>query len=143
MSQEETDYSRLESHALQVSKALGVQIEVYGFDRGTGLPAPSDYRDLPYHWRPGFFEMDVNALRKKLDIATLVIGDISETLGTFVEVYNPAPIGAVMQDMDLYSSTAVGLQLFDVDEKYRLPPNIRVFRRHSRRRHSAVQRLHR
>ena len=35
--------------------------------------------------------------------------------------HHPAPVGAVMHDMDLYSSTSVGLRLFDVDEKHRLP----------------------
>lgn len=111
----------LESHAMQVTRALGVEVAVYGFDTGRGLPAPTDYRDLPYHWQAGFFQMDENALRRKLKIATLIIGDISETLHSFIDNYNPAPIGAVMHDMDLYSSTAVGLELFDVDEKYRLP----------------------
>jgi hypothetical protein len=111
----------LERHAAAIGKVLGVEISVFGFDTGTGLPPPTDYRDLPYHWRAGFFSMDAEAVRKKLTSATLVLGDVSETLKTFITDYDPAPIGAVMHDMDLYSSTAVGLRLFDVDERYRLP----------------------
>jgi len=111
----------LERHAQRVSESLGVEIEVYGFDTGHGLPEPTDYRDLPYHWKAGFFEMDPQSLRRRLQHATLVLGDVSETLGSFIDTFSPAPIGAVMHDMDLYSSTSAGLTLFDVDEAYRLP----------------------
>lgn len=111
----------LERHAEQFSAALGVDIDVYGFDTGKGLPSTADYRDIPYHWQEGFFVMDVEALRRRLTDATLVLGNIADTLDSFVDTHDPAPIGAVMHDMDLYTSTAVGLKLFDIDEKYRLP----------------------
>jgi pimeloyl-ACP methyl ester carboxylesterase len=111
----------LENHAEQVRRALGVDVEVYGFDTGQGLPRPTDYRDLPYHWKEGFFRMDPEALQARLRSAHLVLGEIRDTLPSFVDRHNPAPIGAVMHDMDLYSSTAEGLKLFDVEEKYRLP----------------------
>jgi hypothetical protein len=111
----------LERHARRVSESLDIQIDVYGFDTGRGLPPPTDYRDLPYHWKAGFFEMDTEALRARLQDATLILGDVEETVRSFVEIYDPAPVGAVMHDMDLYSSTAHGLALFDVDEAYRLP----------------------
>ena len=111
----------LERHAEQVSASLGIEIEVYGFDTGQGLPKPVDYRDLPYHWQAGYFKMDPELLRARIKRATLILGDIEETLPTFVETYDPAPIGAVMHDMDFYSSTSVGLKLFDVDESRRLP----------------------
>jgi hypothetical protein len=111
----------LEEHARRWSDLLGVDIEVYGFDTGTGLPTLSDYRDLPYHWQGGSFDMDADALRRRLKSAKLVLGNVDETLNSFVDEYDPAPIGAVMFDMDLYSSTVSGLRLFDVDEKSRLP----------------------
>src|ERR1700723_2811747 len=53
----------LEQHAAASSAASGVAIDVYGFDSGQGLPALQDFRDLPYHWKPGFFSMDETALR--------------------------------------------------------------------------------
>ena len=111
----------LERHAQEWSKAYGVEIEVYGFDSGHGLPVLSDYRDLPYHWQQGFFEMDQDKLLDRLQLAQLVIGDIDDTLPTFVNGYDPAPIAAVMYDMDLYSSTTTGLRIFDTDEKFRMP----------------------
>src|ERR1700730_2552995 len=56
----------LEHHAEQVSEILPIEIEVYGFDTGEGLPRPIDYRDLPYHWKEGFYKMDVKALEATL-----------------------------------------------------------------------------
>ena len=111
----------LEKHAEATSRALKVDIDVYGFDTGEGLPQLTDFRDLPYHWRPGFFKMDESALRGRLKHANLVLGDIRDTLPSFFDTYHPAPIGAVIQDLDLYSSTKVALTIFDVEEKYRMP----------------------
>ncbi|MBV8815423.1 MAG: hypothetical protein JO271_13110, partial [Verrucomicrobia bacterium] len=43
----------LEDVADQVTKHVGVGVDTYGFDTGTGMPAPVDYRDMPYLWQPG------------------------------------------------------------------------------------------
>ena len=64
--------------------ATGVEIDVIGFDRGEGLPKPLNYRDLPYMWREGDFEMDVEALRRRVPTAELVLGDIEQTLPGFL-----------------------------------------------------------
>jgi hypothetical protein len=117
----------LEQHAAATSAAIGVGVDVYGFDTGHGLPAPIDFRDLPYHWQPGFFDMDEAALRGRIKNATLIIGDIHETLPSFVDTYKPAPIGAVVQDLDLYSSTKVALTLFETPHACRLPRILTYF----------------
>ncbi len=111
----------LEHHAEQASRVVGIGIELYGFDTGRGLPRPTDYRDLPYHWKEGFYQMDYDRLIKRLRFAKLVLGDVQHELGRFFERFNPAPIAVVMHDLDLYSSTKAALRLFDVDERYLLP----------------------
>ncbi len=111
----------LEYHSQEVAKLLGIEIEIYGFDTGEGLPEPEDYRDLPYHWKKGFYKMDVPGLEAKLKKSKLVLGDIRDTLKTFFEQYNPAPIGAIAYDLDFYSSTVVALKMLEADEKYFLP----------------------
>ena len=111
----------LERIAREVADAYEIEVEVYGFDRGKGLPEVSDYRDLPYTWRKGFFEMDVDSLRARLSHARLVIGDIAETLPTFTSAYAPAPLAFVSVDVDYYSSTVDALKVFDLEEKYMLP----------------------
>jgi hypothetical protein len=111
----------LEYHAREVEAIVPIKIDVYGFDTGEGLPRPSDYRDLPYHWKQGFFKMDVQSLQARLQFAKLVLGDVAVTAKTFFHDYDPAPIGAVIHDFDFYSSTAVALKIFDENEKYFLP----------------------
>jgi hypothetical protein len=113
-----------EHHAREVSKLFGVDIEVYGFDTGAGLPEPQDYRDLPYQWKKGFFSMDVSGLQSRLTMAKLVLGNVETTSRDFFTKYAPAPIGAVSYDLDYYSSTAVALKMLEAGDSYYLP---RVF----------------
>ena len=111
----------LEEIARLASRAYGVKIEVYGFDRAVGLPKTADFRDLPYTWEEGFFEMDVDELRSRLTEARLVIGDIADTVPTFVDTHDPAPVAFVAIDLDYYSSTVDALRIFDVPESRVLP----------------------
>jgi len=62
-----------EMHIDEITKIFDVSIELYGFDAGTGLPAPRDYRDLPYYYQPSSFKMDQNTLQPKLKAAKLVL----------------------------------------------------------------------
>jgi hypothetical protein len=114
----------LECHAQEVFRSLGVEVEIFGFDTGEGLPQPIDYRDLPYHWKKGFFKMDVPKLQSKLKQARLVLGNVEHTSKTFFAEYKPAPIGAIIYDLDFYSSTAAALKMLEADPKHYLP---RVF----------------
>lgn len=111
----------LEEIARLASRAYGVKIEVYGFDRAVGLPKTSDFRDLPYTWEEGFFEMNVEELRSRLTEAGLVLGDIADTVPTFVDTHDPAPVAFVAIDLDYYSSTVDALRIFDVPESKVLP----------------------
>jgi hypothetical protein len=114
----------LERHADWVEKLFPVKIEVYGFDTGTGLPAPADYRDLQYYWKAGDFSMDQKELKSKLKRAKLVLGNLRTTAASFIDTFQPAPIGGVSHDLDFYSSTVDALKLFDVGDEFILP---RVF----------------
>lgn len=111
----------LEHHAQQAGRHFGIEIEVYGFDTGAGLPPPLDYRDLPYVWQEGFYAMDVAKLKSRLRSAKLVLGNVESTARTFFEQFNPAPIGAVSHDLDYHSSTVAALTLFEADERRFLP----------------------
>ena len=114
----------LEEHIKEIEKYFDIEIDVYGFDTGEGLPDPIDYRDLPYHWKKGFYSMNQNALKNKLTKAKLVIGNIENTSKTFFSKYNPAPIGAIIHDFDFYSSTKTALSMMNENSDFFLP---RVF----------------
>jgi hypothetical protein len=111
----------MERHAEEIEKLFPVKIEIYGFDSGVGLPSPEDYRDLPYHWKQGFFKMDVKTLQSRLKRANLVLGDVRDTAATFLDKFSPAPIGAVSHDLDFYSSTVNTFQIFNGPDKYLMP----------------------
>ncbi|GMG87730.1 hypothetical protein MNKW57_20510 [Biformimicrobium ophioploci] len=112
----------LEKLAQEVEKEFPVEFEIYGFDSGMGLPAPQDYRDLPYIWKEGFFHMDLPALKARLARSTLVMGDVAETVPRFFEDYpDAAPIGAIFSDLDYYSSTRDSLGLLKAPDQKILP----------------------
>jgi hypothetical protein len=111
----------LEMHAAEVSKLIGIEIQIFGFDTGQGLPPPDDYRDLPHVWQEGFFAMDTDKLRARLTRSQLVLGNIAKSLPVFVQDYNPAPIGAIFLDLDYYSSTKDAIKLFELNRKNVLP----------------------
>ena len=113
-----------EMHISEISKIFPVEIELYGFDTGNGLPPARDYRDFAHYFRSGLYRMNVHALKANLKQARLVLGDVRETCKTFFSDYNPAPIGCVFHDLDFYSSTRDALTLFDAESSHFLP---RVF----------------
>ncbi|WP_156438655.1 hypothetical protein [Bradyrhizobium valentinum] len=111
----------MERHAEATRAETGVEVVVFGFDTGKGMPAPEDYRDMPYLWQAGYFAMDVPKLRARLKSARLVLGDVTETLRNFAEQENPPPIGFIAFDLDYYSSTVAALKIFETNHRYLLP----------------------
>ena len=68
-------------HKKAIQKALGIEILVFGFDTGSGLPASKEPRDVLYCWPEGSFVMDRPALEKRIgNDAHLVLGDVSGTV---------------------------------------------------------------
>lgn len=109
----------LEYHAKETEKATGVGIDIYGFDTAKGLPKPKGYWDLPYCWQEGQFN-DINQI-KVLNRSRLIIGDVKDTVDTFLYEHKPAPIGAMLFDLDYYSSTTNALHLLYFNPYYFLP----------------------
>ena len=110
----------LEKAAEDVEKHFGVAIDVFGFDTGEGMPAPTDYRDLPYAWGQGFYKMDVERLQARLKRARLMLGDVEETAAAFLPKIKH-PIGFVSFDLDYYSSTQRAFRLWEGSPETRLP----------------------
>ena len=76
-----------EKHIVEVERLFGVNLELYGFDTGSGLPAPRDYRDVPHYFKGGLCKMNMKAIQARLKMARLVIGDVRETCATFIEFH--------------------------------------------------------
>jgi hypothetical protein len=104
----------LERYAHETELALGVRIDVLGFDAGSGLPDPiSDYRDHPDFWMRGDFKMDFNALEKRIDRSRtrLIIGGVNKTVPALLDAGDFSPVGFISFDLDLYSSTRDALEI--------------------------------
>jgi hypothetical protein len=114
----------LESHARAIASRFGIEVDVIGFDLGSGMPEPRDYRDMPYVWKPGYFTMNGDLLRARLRDAELVLGDVAATVPQFLVRPGLRPIGFVAFDLDYYSSTAAALTLLAAETSLLLP---RVF----------------
>jgi hypothetical protein len=111
----------LEYHADKIHKKTGLNFQIYGFDSGHGLPDVKDYRDMPHLFQKGNFQMDRDKLLSRLNTAKLIEGDVNITIKSFFTKYNPAPIGFISFDLDLYSSTIEALRIFDADISHFLP----------------------
>jgi len=110
----------LEQYALEIGKAHDIDVEVYGFDLGSG-PPPSDYRELGYVWKSGAYQMyDKKSLRKELRIGRLLLGDVGETVPQFIAGAH-APVGFISFDLDFYSSTMNAFRIFSSQNEYLLP----------------------
>jgi hypothetical protein len=111
----------MERLAESITGITGIDFEIVGFDMGTGLPAPLDYRDLPYIFKGGFYKMDVKGLRERLKKTTrLVLGDIRDTLPDFMKTPIP-PLGFAAFDLDFYSSTTHALNILCAGHDQLLP----------------------
>ena len=114
----------LERVAQDVGDYFGIQIAVYGFDRGEGMPEPADYRDLPHVWAKGYYRMDSERLKAALKSASLILGDLENTIPAFFKKNTIDPIGFVAFDLDYYSSTIKAFQLFEADHASIYPESI-------------------
>ena len=111
----------LEGIAAEIGAYFGIGISVFGFDLGSGLPRPVDYRDVPHAWEEGFFKMDQDKLRGRLKHASLIIGEVDRTVLEFIAKGGFPPIGFVSFDLDYYSSTRSAFGLFAGSFETRLP----------------------
>jgi hypothetical protein len=116
----------LERIAEHCQELVDIGIEVYGFDTGTGLPKPSDYRDCPNFWREGQYPVDPDRLQKRLRRACLKLGSVQDTVPTFIDA-EPPPVAFVSFDLDLYTSTRDALRLFKAEYDLLLPRIISYF----------------
>ena len=110
----------MERAAAAATALSGTEVEIFGFDTGSGMPAPADPRDAPFLIEPSYFDMDEAALRARLSTAELVLGPVAETVPGWA-AGGHAPIGFIAFDLDYYSSTAQALRLLEGDPELMLP----------------------
>jgi hypothetical protein len=110
----------MERAAALATRLSGTEVDIFGFDTGEGMPAPEDPRDAPWLIEPALFKMDVDALRRRLGRAQLVLGPVAETVADWAPSGH-APIGFIAFDLDYYSSTKAALGVLEGDPERMLP----------------------
>jgi hypothetical protein len=110
--------------AQTVTSLTGVDIQIFGFDTGNGMPAHRDYRDHPDFYREGDFPTDLAALKAVLPAnGHIIIGELGVTVPEFVKntLTEQSPLGYIAVDVDYYSSTVEALKVFDGRPQFYLP----------------------
>ena len=113
-----------------VTKETGVKFQIVGFDMGTGLPPPRDYRDHPEVWKSGDFKMpDMAEFQRSLpDHARVIVGDVADTIPAFVKTLTPeAPLGYAVIDVDYYSSARDTMRVLQGPPDCYLPATLVYF----------------
>jgi hypothetical protein len=110
----------MERIAAYAESLLGVRIQVYGFDTGTGMPPAVDHRDAPFSLYPGTCGMDVDKLKSRLTRAELVLGDVADTVPEFLK-RDYAPVGFVSNEIDYYSATMNSFGVLEAPPERLLP----------------------
>ena len=82
---------------------------------------------MSYYWKAGLFKMDYERLYDKLEDTALILGDMKDTCASFFEQYNPAPIGAIALDTDLYTSAVPVMKLLSSNQYKHLMPRIYLY----------------
>jgi hypothetical protein len=93
----------LEKYKKKIEKITNIEIDIYGFDYGEGLPSTNNKFDLPFLWSNGDYKIDKEKLDRKIN-SKIFLGDIKNTFKEFLKD-NPAPISAIFIDLDYYTST--------------------------------------
>jgi len=105
-----------------VTRETGVKIRIVGFDAGTGMPPPADYRDYPDQFIPGDFPTpDLRALASSLPPNVRIeVGPLAEQ-ARLLALHADAPIGFISFDLAYYSSTVEAMAVLEGPAENYLP----------------------
>jgi hypothetical protein len=112
-----------------LSKHYKIDYLVVGFDTGSGMPPPVDYRDHPEKYLDGDFEPhDTEKLLRSLPPnASIKYGPIAETVGALASSLTERDvIGFVSIDVDYWSSAKDCMKLFD-DSRLNFLPRMPMY----------------
>ena len=98
---------------------IEIEIEIYGFEGGKGLPESSDYKDRLYQFSPGEMKTGSGNYFDQLRRAKIFFGEFNKSVFEFMNC-DHAPIGCIFNDADYFSSTLDSLEVLK-DAKSLMP----------------------
>lgn len=109
----------LEKYKKLIEKHLDIEINIYGFDTGEGMPATDLKEDLPFVFKQGQFKINKEIVSSKLK-SKIFYGDIKDTINDFINS-KPNKISCIFFDLDYYSSTKAFMDQIVNLKSYFLP----------------------
>jgi hypothetical protein len=120
----------LENHIADIKSFIKIEFEVYGFTLKEGLPYyPLGNFNRYYRWSPKEYAFNNTKNLKKLKISNIIFGDVKETVDEFLrkKKFEHSPIGFIIFDLDLYTSTKYALKILKLHDDCYLPRLINYF----------------
>ena len=114
----------IENYITDLKKLFDIDIDVYGFDLGTGHPEYNkDPRDRLYELSKDDYKFDKKNNLEKLQFTQMIWGDVKVTLKNFSKNVDltKAPVGFVSFDLGLYTSTKYAIDFLNEDSDFFLP----------------------
>lgn len=105
----------LEHYSSEIEKIFQIDIEIYGFDGGEGLPEPQNFKDRLYQFSTGDMKLSKNSCIDKLKKSKLITGNFKDTVPKFIEENKHAPIATILNDADYFFSTKQSLEILKND----------------------------
>lgn len=126
----------IENYSNDIGSILDIDIEIFGFTLKDGLPNYKENKyDRLYRWGSGDYKFNKDANFKKLKKSKIYFGDVKKTIKKFfkdnIKSFPNSPIGFVCFDLDYYTSTKNGLNLFKLNPVNYLPRTNIYFDDHS------------
>ena len=115
--------------AKHLTSKIGMKYKIYGFDTFKGLTPLEGFADHNEIWKEGeyastdTYEQMCKRFKGK---ATLIKGDVKETIPTFLEnvLSSDSPLAFVSLDLDLYSSSKNALKVLESNDAAKYIPAI-------------------
>lgn len=120
----------LENHITDIRSFIKIEFEVYGFTLKEGLPHyPTENFNRYYRWSPKEYALSNSKNLKKLKISKVIFGDVKKTLSKYISKrkFDHNPIGFIIFDLDLYTSTKHALKILKMNDDCYLPRLINYF----------------
>ena len=81
----------LEHYSSEIEKIFQIDIEIYGFDGGKGLPEPQNFKDRLYQFSTGEMKLSKNSCIDKLKKSKLIIGILKTLFQNLFKKTNMLP----------------------------------------------------
>lgn len=110
------------SDQIQAHAGTNFKINIIGFDRESGMPMPSSYKDHPEIWQENLWGIEPLTFTNA-KFAKIYSGELHDTVQEYIDSIKETSsrIGFIVFDLDQYQGTKVATNILKIDPKYIFP----------------------